>query len=64
MDALKYSKALQAEARRRLNEARARYAPPSEQLPILQELNSYDSAIAALTRAEIMGILANQERAG
>jgi hypothetical protein len=53
MDAVKYLRGLQVEAQKRLNEARARQAGPGEQIPILQDINSYDAAIAALVEAEI-----------
>jgi hypothetical protein len=54
MDALKYLGALQAEAQRKLNAARAHHAGPGEQIPLLQEVNSYDAAIAALVEKEIL----------
>lgn len=54
MDAMKYLRMLRAQAQGRLDEARARRAGPGEQLPLLQEINSFDAAIAALAEAEVM----------
>ena len=54
MDALRYLRWLRGEAQGRLDEARSRRAGPSEQLPLLQEINSYDAAITALAEAELL----------